>query len=562
VKFTFGQKSRNRSGAADSISAATATPKNNSRFVPGIPLFLKPVAAQAKTSVKDSAWATPGIKIKVVDDRHSSEREADRLAEDSLSQPDSDADRERRQSLSPAKGNPVAPKSSSVIRGPGEPLPETERRHFESSMGVDFSNVRVHRDSEAAGQAADLNSLAVTENQDIAFAAGKYQPSSGEGRRLLGHELAHVKQQASGSVTGLQRQPLPPAAQPQTEPQGQQAQPAGPQTETERPTDEFFARDEVELIRGRAFTRYYQVSGTVGIGARVIENIKSNLLDASTRYHSAYDGYATAIRAAGQEARSQQQWFDFFMGIAIGVSAGVLSEWLFVAEGASLALEMTVEVGAEVAEGVTGAGLRASGLTEFVGQDLAPSRDLDPMVFDLEIYRLLESLHRKILSFAGYADAQFLINGAAEYAIGEIRVHVAGGQEEMSESDLLDLISALMRADSSSADLDRTMPALRSRLQDIETRVLSAPVQTTQEMEQDIWILWMSTILNRDSNILDYDAIEDHLASIGVLGPNSRLGVDFGWWTSEDDELAALEAARDQATRIRHRNSELTRPEE
>src|SRR5262249_55657245 len=98
--------------------------------------------------------------------------------------------------------------------------------------------------------------------------------------------------------------------------------------------------------------------------------------------------------------------------------------------------------------------------------------------------------------------------------------------------------------------------------QDIETRVLSAPVQTTQEMEQDIWILWMSTILNRDSNILDYDAIEDHLASIGVLGPNSRLGVDFGWWTSEDDELAALEAARDQATRIRHRNSELTRPEE
>ncbi|HJZ82701.1 MAG TPA: DUF4157 domain-containing protein [Pyrinomonadaceae bacterium] len=562
MKFTFGQKSRNRSGAADSISAATATPKNNSRFVPGIPLFLKPVAAQAKTSVKDSAWATPGIKIKVVDDRHSSEREADRLAEDSLSQPDSDADRERRQSLSPAKGNPVAPKSSSVIRGPGEPLPETERRHFESSMGVDFSNVRVHRDSEAAGQAADLNSLAVTENQDIAFAAGKYQPSSGEGRRLLGHELAHVKQQASGSVTGLQRQPLPPAAQPQTEPQGQQAQPAGPQTETERPTDEFFARDEVELIRGRAFTRYYQVSGTVGIGARVIENIKSNLLDASTRYHSAYDGYATAIRAAGQEARSQQQWFDFFMGIAIGVSAGVLSEWLFVAEGASLALEMTVEVGAEVAEGVTGAGLRASGLTEFVGQDLAPSRDLDPMVFDLEIYRLLESLHRKILSFAGYADAQFLINGAAEYAIGEIRVHVAGGQEEMSESDLLDLISALMRADSSSADLDRTMPALRSRLQDIETRVLSAPVQTTQEMEQDIWILWMSTILNRDSNILDYDAIEDHLASIGVLGPNSRLGVDFGWWTSEDDELAALEAARDQATRIRHRNSELTRPEE
>jgi hypothetical protein len=561
MKFTFART--NRSAVADPESAPARTAAKNRGSASGIPLFLKSAPAPSEIEAVKSAGQGPDLTIRIVAPDDPSELQADRLAEQSLVQ----TNRERRpeggqsQSASEIRSRP---QSSSFIRNPGEPLPETERRPFERSMDTDFSNVRVHHDGEAARAADDLNALAFTENQDIGFAAGRYQPGTAEGQRLLGHELAHVKQQTSGAVTGLQRQPIPAAPQPQQEGQGpaQQAQPQTPQPETERPTNEFFARDEVELIRGRAFMRYYQVSGTVGIGARVIENIKSTLLDASRRYHGAYDAYAAAIRAAGQEARNQQQWFDFFMGVAIGVSAGLLSEWLLVAEGASLAVELATEVGTEIVEGVAGAGLRASGLTQFVGQDLAPSRDLDPMVFELDIYRLLESLHRKILGFAGYADAQFLINGAAEYAIGEIRAHVAGGEEEMSETDLLDLISTLIRADSASADLDRRMPALRSRLADIESRVLSAPVQTTAEMEQDIWILWMSTIANSDSNILDYDAIEDHLHEIHVLGPSSRLNVDFGWWTSAADELAALEAARDEAPAIRSRGRELTRPEE
>ncbi|MDQ1739647.1 MAG: hypothetical protein QOE53_1299, partial [Pseudonocardiales bacterium] len=38
--------------------------------------------------------------------------------------------------------------------------------------------------------------------------------------------------------------------------------------------------------------------------------------------------------------------------------------------------------------------------------------------------------------------------------------------------------------------------------------------------------------------------IEDHLHQIGVLGQNSLLGVDFGHWTSSDDEQEAISAAR------------------
>lgn len=59
--------------------------------------------------------------------------------------------------------------------------------------------------------------------------------------------------------------------------------------------------------------------------------------------------------------------------------------------------------------------------------------------------------------------------------------------------------------------------------------------------------MWMAGLRDDQSDMVDLDAIEDHLAAIGVLGGVSVLGVDFGMWTSTDDELAALSAARSQA---------------
>ena len=82
-------------------------------------------------------------------------------------------------------------------KGSGQPLPESTQSFMESRFGHDFSQVRIHTDSESAQLNQSLNAQAFTHGQDILFGTGKYQPNSDEGKRLLAHELTHVVQQSS-----------------------------------------------------------------------------------------------------------------------------------------------------------------------------------------------------------------------------------------------------------------------------------------------------------------------------------------------------------------------------
>lgn len=87
-----------------------------------------------------------------------------------------------------------------TLASPGRPLDSGTRNFMESRFGHDFSQVRVHTDSQAGDSARAINAHAYTSGNDIAFAPGKYQPDSHSGRHLLAHELAHTVQQS-----GLQR---------------------------------------------------------------------------------------------------------------------------------------------------------------------------------------------------------------------------------------------------------------------------------------------------------------------------------------------------------------------
>jgi hypothetical protein len=81
---------------------------------------------------------------------------------------------------------------------PGRPLDAGTRRFMEPRFGQDFSAVRVHNNVEAARSARDVNALAYTTGNAIAFAPGQYAPESSRGRQLIAHELAHVVQQRRG----------------------------------------------------------------------------------------------------------------------------------------------------------------------------------------------------------------------------------------------------------------------------------------------------------------------------------------------------------------------------
>jgi hypothetical protein len=100
-----------------------------------------------------------------------------------------------------------------TLNRPGRPLERDVRRDFERTLGHDFGAVRVHTDETAAASAAAVQAQAYTVGANVVFGAGRYRPASVEGRRLLAHELTHVRQQAGAPAGGPLRIVDDPAAE-------------------------------------------------------------------------------------------------------------------------------------------------------------------------------------------------------------------------------------------------------------------------------------------------------------------------------------------------------------
>ena len=95
----------------------------------------------------------------------------------------------------------------------GEPIPGSLRRRMERAFRSDFSDVKVHKGTDAKS----LGAVAFTQGRDIHFAPGEYTPESIEGQKNIGHELAHVVQQQQGLVSLPQHQRSPINADPALE---------------------------------------------------------------------------------------------------------------------------------------------------------------------------------------------------------------------------------------------------------------------------------------------------------------------------------------------------------
>ncbi len=110
----------------------------------------------------------------------------------------------QRRAVAPGKRSPThtgglggqATQPAAPASGGGRPLPAPVQSEMQSLLGIDLDAIRIHED----GQAAEAGALAYTRGTDIHFAPGQYDPDSSKGRELIGHELAHVAQQARGGV--------------------------------------------------------------------------------------------------------------------------------------------------------------------------------------------------------------------------------------------------------------------------------------------------------------------------------------------------------------------------
>lgn len=84
-------------------------------------------------------------------------------------------------------------------------LPIPLLNYYGSELKYDFSDVKIHTDSNAARLAKSLDALAFTKSKDIFFNSNQLSVNTLNGKKLLAHELVHVKQQdgyklSSGTV--------------------------------------------------------------------------------------------------------------------------------------------------------------------------------------------------------------------------------------------------------------------------------------------------------------------------------------------------------------------------
>ncbi len=150
------------------------------------------------------------------DARH--EREADEAADHVIEGIDSDAPRappriHRLPLQTSAKTDNDAP-SEMVTPGStsaGSSIDEPVRTEMESGFSADFSDVRIHTDSDSVQMNRDMQAKAFTYGNDIYFNEGQYDPSSTSGKHLLAHELTHTVQQGTSSQQAVQRKETPDA---------------------------------------------------------------------------------------------------------------------------------------------------------------------------------------------------------------------------------------------------------------------------------------------------------------------------------------------------------------
>jgi hypothetical protein len=95
----------------------------------------------------------------------------------------------------------VPPVVRDALRESGQPLDSVNVARFQTALGHDLSAVRLHIGDRAAASAALLAARAYTVGRHIVFGRGEYSPVTARGRRLIGHELAHVIQQSRGGAS-------------------------------------------------------------------------------------------------------------------------------------------------------------------------------------------------------------------------------------------------------------------------------------------------------------------------------------------------------------------------
>lgn len=131
-----------------------------------------------------------GVDFKVGRPNDSFEREADRVSESLLE--------------GNSVGNISTVSGNVAQRMVSNDTQDSIMQKFGSGMNADFSNVKIHTDTQADQMCKDMGARAFTNKKDIYFGKGEYKPNTKEGQKVIAHELVHTIQQgAVNTNTGI-----------------------------------------------------------------------------------------------------------------------------------------------------------------------------------------------------------------------------------------------------------------------------------------------------------------------------------------------------------------------
>lgn len=103
-----------------------------------------------------------------------------------------------------AKREDAEDRATSLVRDAIEelatPLPDELLDEMEARFGQNLTGVAIHDGPRADAAARELDARAFALGRHLVFATGEFDPASFEGRRLLGHELAHALQSGLAEV--------------------------------------------------------------------------------------------------------------------------------------------------------------------------------------------------------------------------------------------------------------------------------------------------------------------------------------------------------------------------
>lgn len=255
---------------------------------------------------------------------HPLEQEANRVADEIMAAP-------ARPAVGPAKprigASVTAPDgphalataagAESRLSGAGEPLDAMLRDDMEQRFGHDFASVRVHTGAAAAQMARSVKAKAFVACSNVVFGAGRYDPHSSPGRRLLAHELVHVIQQRSSPTPGpILRD-------------GEDALPESDAEGEESYADRWIqARiEEASIEVARGLHRSMAMSMSIAIP----ESIMAALIAAEVSFlYRSYqllveEGHAAQILGRIEELLTPATALEFFTGYVWGVLQGLVS---------------------------------------------------------------------------------------------------------------------------------------------------------------------------------------------------------------------------------------------